>query len=187
MPDLHYTPAPDESEEWRPVPGYEGFYSVSSLGRVRRDKPEHGTQAGRILKPHLDRAGYLTLHLYKNTVCKGWFLHHLVAAAFLPPPPVFPPAEGRPEINHKDGKPLNNAAHNLEWTSLLGNHRHASASGLTARGEAVGSARLCAKQVRAIRAEYARGGVSQQKLAAQHCVSQTTVGKIVRRKTWRHI
>lgn len=26
---------PNDSEEWRDIPGYEGLYQVSSLGRVR--------------------------------------------------------------------------------------------------------------------------------------------------------
>lgn len=37
---LHSTqlPLPLETEEWRPVVRYEGWYEVSSLGRVRRIK-----------------------------------------------------------------------------------------------------------------------------------------------------
>lgn len=31
MADAAFT---DETEIWKPVPGYEGFYQVSSLGRV---------------------------------------------------------------------------------------------------------------------------------------------------------
>lgn len=27
----------DEIEEWKPVVGYEGFYEVSNLGRIKRD------------------------------------------------------------------------------------------------------------------------------------------------------
>src|SRR3546814_14079116 len=60
----------DLSEEWRPVVGYEGYYEVSSLGRVRSlprirsAKRRKGTQftmrmAGRVLVLCLNKSGYL--------------------------------------------------------------------------------------------------------------------------------
>src|SRR3546814_2878937 len=59
-----------DSEEWRPVLGYEGYYEVSSLGRVRSlprirsAKRRKGTQftmrmAGRVLVLCLNKSGYL--------------------------------------------------------------------------------------------------------------------------------
>lgn len=41
--------------------------------------------------------------------------------------------------------------------------------------------------VRAIRARYARGGVTQTALAAEYGVDQTIISDVVRRKTWRHV
>src|SRR3546814_2733789 len=57
-----------DSEEWRPVLGYEGYYEVSSLGRVRSlprirsAKRRKGTQftmrmAGRVLVLCLNKSG----------------------------------------------------------------------------------------------------------------------------------
>ncbi len=37
-------------EEWRAIPDWEGLYSISSLGRIRREIDGTGTRAGRILK-----------------------------------------------------------------------------------------------------------------------------------------
>jgi hypothetical protein len=46
-------PGPD-GEEWRAVVGYEGWYAVSSLGRVRRERPAQGTRRGALLKQQAD-------------------------------------------------------------------------------------------------------------------------------------
>lgn len=56
-----------------------------------------------------------------------------------------------------------------------------------ARGGRNGSAKIGALQVRAIRARYAAGGVSQQALADEYGITQTAVSSIVKRKTWQHI
>jgi len=37
-------------EEWRPVVDYEGWYEVSSLGRIRRVRAGQGARAGYVLK-----------------------------------------------------------------------------------------------------------------------------------------
>lgn len=49
---------------------------------------------------------------------------HLVAAAFIPNP------QDLPQINHKDGNKLNDAALNLEWVTAQGNTCHAFKLGL---------------------------------------------------------
>lgn len=51
MAEQEFTTEELEREEWRPVVAYEDHYSVSSLGRVRRDKGGvFGARVGRILK-----------------------------------------------------------------------------------------------------------------------------------------
>ena len=90
-----------EIEEFRDIPGYEGVYEVSNLGRVRRN--------GRILKPTNDRGGYLFVNLCKNGTRKTVKIHRLVAYAFLPNP------QNLPQINHIDEDKTNNAVDNLEW------------------------------------------------------------------------
>jgi len=54
-----------------------------------------------------------------------------------------------------------------------------------ARKERSPSTKLTAADVAAIRAEYANGGVGQRELAHRYGISQTSVGEIVRRQTWR--
>jgi hypothetical protein len=55
----------------------------------------------------------------------------------------------------------------------------------TWRGEENGHAKLTRIQVASIRAEYATGKVSQRNLARQYGMAQTTIGAILRGKTWK--
>ena len=92
-----------EIEEFRDIPGYEGLYEVSNLGRVRSLETE------RILKPSKNTWGYLFVSLYKNGIKKAVRIHRLVALAFIPNP------DNLPCINHKDEDKTNNTVDNLEW------------------------------------------------------------------------
>ena len=92
-----------EIEEFRDIPGYEGLYEVSNLGRVRSLETE------RILKPSKNTCGYLFVSLYKNGIKKAVRIHRLVALAFIPNP------DNLPCINHKDEDKTNNTVDNLEW------------------------------------------------------------------------
>ena len=91
------------TEEFRDVPGYEGVYEVSNLGRVKN------IETGRILKPFKDTNGYLILKLSKDGTRRTVKVHRLVALAFLPNP------QNLPQVNHKDENKTNNAVSNLEW------------------------------------------------------------------------
>lgn len=102
------------TERWKDIPGYEGFYQVSDLGRVRR------TKSGRVLKPHYNGHGYIQALLSKRGERKHKAVHRLVASAFIPNP------EGKPQINHKNGVKSDNTVSNLEWCTASENltHRH---------------------------------------------------------------
>ena len=66
-----------------PVVGYEGLYEVDSLGNVYSVK--RTTTKGGKLKPQLSK-GYCRVALSKNGVAKRYFVHRLVAKAFIPNP-----------------------------------------------------------------------------------------------------
>lgn len=73
-------------EEWRPIAGYVGVYSVSNYGRVRRDAMGKGTRIGRILTP--TRSGkYIGYMLFDEGV-RYRSVHGLVAAAFIGERPI---------------------------------------------------------------------------------------------------
>lgn len=59
------------------------------------------------------------------------------------------------------------------------------ARGLVSHGETNPASKLTADQVRAIREEYAAGGVSQRALAQHYHVNQRVIWYIVRHKYWK--
>ncbi|MBO1121641.1 hypothetical protein FQS88_07130 [Enterococcus casseliflavus] len=104
-------------EEWREIEGYEGLYSVSNMGRVRKNI------SGRILKPR-DLNGYQRVALYgkvgepKGSRPTDYFIHRLVADAFIDNP------DNKPQINHINEMKNENNVENLEWVSAKENSNH---------------------------------------------------------------
>jgi hypothetical protein len=103
-------------EAWKDIPGYEGLYQVSNLGRVKslaRYRMNNGNSQTfveeRILKPFICGKGYCKVELSKNGTAKPYGVHRLVATAFLTN------INNYPQVNHKDENKLNNNAENLEW------------------------------------------------------------------------
>jgi hypothetical protein len=110
------------TEEWRPVPDYEGFYEVSNLGRlrsltrtVRRSQNTMRTLPGRLLAPKISNHGYRLATLSREATERTVTLHSLVAAAFIGPRP-----DGQ-HVRHLDGDKLNNRASNLAYGTALEN------------------------------------------------------------------
>lgn len=107
-------------ERWLPVVGYEGFYEVSDLGRVR--SLDRILDDGRVRRSKTLRAtmkkdtGRLKVSLSRNGVVQTALVHRLVAVAFLGAPP-----DGRGLVLHGDGNHLNNRAENLRWGTYVDN------------------------------------------------------------------
>lgn len=101
----------------RDVIGYEDLYIVTPDGKVMSKKREL------YLKPFYskDTRGnnkYLRVALSKNGVKNKFFIHRLVADAYLEK------KDGRDYINHIDGDKTNNKIDNLEWCTLSENTKH---------------------------------------------------------------
>lgn len=91
-------------ENWREIPGYEGLYAVSDMGRVKNSR------SGKILAPVVKSSGYLAVCLSKDGQHKLKTIHRLVLLAFVGPCP--PGMETRHFPDH-DKK--NNRLDNLQW------------------------------------------------------------------------
>ena len=105
-------------EIWKPISGYEGFYEVSNLGRIRSLERIVECSDGRkrkiknrILKGSSYSGGYSGVTLHKDGCTKTANIHRIVAEAFVPNPLE------KEEVNHKDENPSNNHATNLEWVT----------------------------------------------------------------------
>lgn len=107
-------------EVWKDIVGYEGLYQVSSQGKVISLPKMCGIRwdNGRILKPFVNKDGYLVVTLSLNNKSKHFQVHRLVAEAFIPNP------EQLPCVNHKDLCVNNNNVSNLEWCSWAYNNTY---------------------------------------------------------------
>lgn len=100
-------------ETWKDIPGTEGRYQASSLGRIR-SMPKYNLYYPRVLHQAFNRkSGRLSvmLCLEEGGKPKRMSVHRLVALAFVPNPDP----ERFTEINHKDEDHANNVPENLEW------------------------------------------------------------------------
>jgi hypothetical protein len=146
-------------------------YSVSSLGRVRRDTIGNRTHAGRILTQTILKIGYYKVAPVIDGKNVFSHVHVMVAECFIGPRPR------RHDINHIDGIKTNNRATNLEYVTHGDNMRHAAKIGLMVRGEDHGGAKLSNRDAGRVIAMRKRG-VSGRIVAEQFGIAQSTVSQI---------
>jgi len=174
------------SEIWKDVVGYEGFYQVSNLGRVRScDRYiefHRGTRLhkGKLLRPR-ERAGYLAVALSAYGIQKDKNIHILVAEAF---------HGDRPrgfQVNHIDADKHNNCASNLEFISPSDNTKHAYSMGrISQLGEKNNQATITDSDVRQIR-HYLASGMTVTGVARLLGFTVAVVSGINVGRTWKHI
>lgn len=177
-----FTPEELQNEIWKPVPNYEGFYEVSTLGRVRNVAVGKNRKPGHVLRPCLSKdRGYLEVVLNKFGKPRHKTIHQLVAAAFIGRQP-----EGM-QVNHKDTVKTHNRPENLEYITGGDNTRHAAAHGLLGcKGERHGRARLRNEDVIEIRRRLARGDTVVA-VAQAYRINRHQVSKIKRGLAWKHL
>ena len=168
----------DINTQWLPAPGFEGIYSVSSCGKVRRDKQSAGTTAGKILSPYSSR-GYQLVYLRKGGEYHTRYIHRLVAEAFIGP------INGC--VNHKDGDKSNNSLPNLEIVSMRENLIHATRALGKRCGEKHWRTSLKESDIKKIRAAYRAGGSTMLEIANRFGISRTQVSRIVNFKSWARL
>lgn len=95
----------------RDVKGYEGLYAVTSCGKIWSYRRK------RFLKYGVSTKGYLVVNLCKNGKVKQFFVHRLVAQAYIPNP------NNLHEVDHIDSNKTHNYVNNLQWLSHKDNSR----------------------------------------------------------------
>ena len=85
------------------IKGYENKYAIDAKGRVWSFRNNHRNFQIKRLKTQMDKDGYITVGLNKNSKLKIHKIHRLLALAFIPNP------DNLPEVNHKDGNKQNYA------------------------------------------------------------------------------
>ncbi len=172
-------------EQWRDVVGYEGFYQISSVGRIKRIAGGKGARVGRILRLSIRTNGYISISLTKHNERRTVWVHRLVCIAFLGLPPA------RHEVNHKNGVPSDNRIENLEWVTHDANMKHAHVvlgrAMTKAKGENQGHSKLTNDQVREMRQLHATGNYTCRLLSLRYGVCNSNINRIVNRKMWKHI
>lgn len=113
------------NEVWKDIVGYEGRYQVSNIGRIK-SLQEWNVNKGkfryreRIMSPTDNGNGYLIVSLKNGNKRKNYYVHRLVATAFVSNP------RNVNYINHLDYNKTNNVFSNLEWTTQKENIRYSA-------------------------------------------------------------
>lgn len=177
-------------EIWKAVPGYEGKYEVSNLGRVKSLARKFYCKNGitnqvreRILKPGTDGSGYFRCALCSDKKLTTFKVHRLVARAF-----VSGETKERFQVNHKDGNKKNNRSDNLEWATVSENCQHSFDIGLQKpkRGMLNGHSKLKDSDIPKIRKMFESGMTSRQ-IASFYKMDKTIFLDIKNGKCWSHV
>lgn len=128
IPEIELVRHPDTGElipeEWRTIPNYLGYYSISNYGRIKSINRSFIRKNGavmtideRLMKPYKCN-GYWRIVLIKMMVREKLYVHRLVGEIFIDNTNAFG------EINHKDSNRLNPFVLNLEWVTPRMNVTH---------------------------------------------------------------
>lgn len=167
-----------DNEEWRKCIGLD-CYEVSESGIVRRiAKGIRGGEIGKIMKPYVREDGYRMYILRQDNKSFHRKAHRLVCEAFVAPKP-----EGKWEVCHNDGTRNNDHWTNLRWGTRSENTQDMFAHGTARTGEKAPMCKLTKVQVDEIRAS---SGIFQRVLGETYGVSQTQIGRILRKERWAH-
>lgn len=168
-------------ERWVPIPGFEGRYEVSDLGRVRSLQLK-GRQRSvpLVLRDYKAGAGYRFVSLFDGEEFTAMYVHRAVLLGF-----VGQPAPGM-QGAHLDGSRTNNVLANLAWTTAAENHAHKRLHGTMVVGEAVSASKLTKAQVLEARRIFVPGhrhhGVTA--LAKRFGISPSSMGAAITGATW---
>jgi hypothetical protein len=178
----------NNEEIWKDIEGYEGYYQVSNMGRVKSLAREVICNNGirilkeKIRKQHTNRhLGYNYVMLSKDNKQINYRVHRLVADAFIPNP------YKKPQVNHIDKVKTNNKVYNLEWCTQEENMKHSYIDELSPKGERSHYSKLKEKDILEIRHKYSFCDYTLERLSDEYKSSKSNISLIVNGVTWKHI
>jgi len=176
------------TEEWMPVMGYEGLYSISSFGRLMAERktvlaPERTggkiTRKEKMMKIGVSKSGYLKCVLLKEGKHGYFSMHRLVAIHYIEN------IENKPQVNHIEGDKKDNRFFRLEWASASENLIHAYKKGLQRQdGEHHATKKLNWEKVREIRS-LSSNGIDAHKLGEMYGVHFGHIKNIIANLYWK--
>ena len=123
-------------EIWKDIEGYEGFYQLSNIGRIKSLYRETiGKNGGvyvsseSIMRTGVSQSGYKRVGLRKDGVTITKKIHVLLAKHFIPNPNNYP------VVRHLNDNKLDNRLENLAWGTYKDNMQDAIKNGKTLKGE----------------------------------------------------
>lgn len=172
-------------EQWKEIPGTNGFYSASNEGRIRSEPIETGGPGptrGNILKQYLKRKGYHGVSILVPGRKKAdGMVHRLVYLAFNGPIPA------GMTVNHKDTNKSNNTPDNLELMTNAENVKHGFANGCYGKrlGTKNNMAKLTEDAARDIKTSYP--AISVRDLCKKYGVTKHAIYNVINGKCWQHV
>ena len=171
-------------EVWKQVLGFEGYYEVSDIGRVRsvrRLDVKGVPRGGHLMKTAINcRSHYPVVKLCRDGKRKLCKIHILILEAFVCARP-----SGLFGL-HKDDVKTNCSLSNLRWGTHAENIADKMKNNGCARGERNGGGgKLTATQVSQIKALL--GTKTDRLIGADFGVSQSTIMNIKTGRTWAYV
>jgi len=116
-------------EKWEPIKFFEDSHLCSNYGRIllldrvlTKGRAKY-LSLGKILKPYIDKDGYMNIVIVCNKVKKRMKIHRIVAECFIKS------KDNSLDVDHIDFNKLNNHISNLRYLSKYQNTIHSATNG----------------------------------------------------------
>lgn len=180
-------------DEWKDVPGFEGYYQASPIGQIRsvdRIIPVASSRqslggysrvvSGKVLNSSSQKSRYPSVSLWKDHKLSQFQVGRLILTTFVGPCP-----DGM-ECCHNDGNPKNSSLENLRWDTPKANNADKKVHGTHLQGSQLKWAKLTEEDVIRIREMHACG-MKQKDIGEAYGVLQNTISRIVMKRRWAHV
>lgn len=160
-------------EIWKTVPGFNGKYQASNIGRVRSLWFRHGMRKiPKLMTPCLHHKGYKRVCLSKDGKAKSYSIHRLVLISFKGEKNGF-------QVAHNNGIRIDNRIENLRWVTPRENSLDRIKHNNSGQ-------KLNRYYVLKIRSAF-KLGYATRILAKNFNVTKQTIRGVVSRKYWSHV